>query len=77
MNSERCQIVVDELANPLTLLVRSGYLIPPLTEMIVAQKCINILIIPWRIGTLKYLEIKVEEWPSRAKWGQLGPNGAK
>ena len=32
---------------------------------------------PWRIGTLKYLEIKIEEWPSRAKWGQSGPNGAK
>ena len=31
----------------------------------------------WRIGTLKYLEIKVEEWPSRAKWGQAGPNRAK
>ena len=35
------------------------------------------MITPWRIGTLKYLEIKVEEWPSRAKWGQAGPNGAK
>ena len=32
---------------------------------------------PWRIGTLKYLEVKIEEWPSRAKWGQLGPNDAK
>ena len=32
---------------------------------------------PWRIGTLKYLEIKIEEWPNRAKWGQSGPNGAK
>ena len=30
----------------------------------------------WRIGTLKYLEIKIEEGPSRAKWGQMGPNGA-
>ena len=28
---------------------------------------------PWQIGTLKYLEIKIEEWPSRAKWGQSGP----
>ena len=25
----------------------------------------------------QYLEIKIEEWPSRAKWGQSGPNGAK
>ena len=32
---------------------------------------------PWRIGTLKCLEIKIEEWPNRAKWGQSGPNGAK
>merc|ERR1712208_260699 len=32
---------------------------------------------PWRIGTLKYLEIKIEEWLNRAKWGQSGPNGAK
>ena len=32
---------------------------------------------PWRIGTLKYLEVKIEEWPSRAKWGQAGPNRAK
>ena len=32
---------------------------------------------PWRIGTLKYLEIKIEEWPSRAKWGQSGPIRAK
>ena len=32
---------------------------------------------PWGIGTLKYLEIKIEEWPSRAKWGQAGPDGAK
>ena len=32
---------------------------------------------PWQIGTLKYLEIKIEEWPSRAKWGQSGPNRAK
>ena len=31
----------------------------------------------WRIGTLKYLEIKIEEWPSKAKRGQSGPNGAK
>ena len=36
-----------------------------------------ILDTPWRIGTLKYLEIKIEEWPSRAKLGQSGPNGAK
>ena len=28
-------------------------------------------------GTLKYLEVKIEEWPSRAKWGQAGPNRAK
>ena len=35
------------------------------------------LLTPWRIGTLKYLEIKSEEWPNRAKWGQSGPNGAK
>ena len=26
---------------------------------------------------LKYLEIKIEEWANRAKWGQSGPNGAK
>ena len=32
---------------------------------------------PWRIGTLKYLEVKIEEWPSRDKWGQSGPNRAK
>ena len=32
---------------------------------------------PWRIGTLKYNEIKIEEWPSWAKWDQSGPNGAK
>ena len=32
---------------------------------------------PWRIGTLKYLEVKIEEWPSRAKWGRSGPNVAK
>ena len=32
---------------------------------------------PWRIGTLKYLEIKIEEWPSRANWDQSGPNRAK
>ena len=31
----------------------------------------------WRIGTLKYLEIKIEKWPSRAKWGQAGQDGAK
>ena len=30
-----------------------------------------------RIGTLKYLEIKIEEWQSRANWGQVGSNGAK
>ena len=38
------------------------------------------LILPWRIGALKYLIIKIKEWPSRAKWakrGQTGPNGAK
>ena len=35
---------------------------------------------PWRIGTLKYLEMKIKKWPSRANWGQArpnGPNGAK
>ena len=32
---------------------------------------------PWRISTLKYLEVKIEEWPSRAKWGQAGSNRAK
>ena len=32
---------------------------------------------PWLIGALKYLEIKIEEWQSRAKWGQSVPNGAK
>ena len=32
---------------------------------------------PWRIGTLKYPEVKIEEWPSRAKWGQLGSNRTK
>ena len=32
---------------------------------------------PWRIGTLKYLEVKIEEWPSRAKWGQAGSSRAK
>ena len=29
------------------------------------------------LSTLKYLEIKIEEWPSRDKWGQVGPNKAK
>ena len=29
------------------------------------------------LHTLKYLEIKIEEWPSRAKLGQAGPSGAK
>ena len=32
---------------------------------------------PWRIRNLKYLEIEIEEWPSRAKWGQAGPNRTK
>ena len=32
---------------------------------------------PWRIRTLKYLERKIEEWPSRAKWGQAGSNRTK
>ena len=32
---------------------------------------------PWRIRNLKYLEIKIEERPSRAKWGQAGPNRTK
>ena len=32
---------------------------------------------PWRIGTLKYLEMKIEKWPSRVKWGQAGAYGAK
>ena len=35
------------------------------------------MLTPWRIGTLKYLEVKIEEWPSRAKWGQAGPNRSK
>ena len=30
-----------------------------------------------RIRNLKYLEIKIEEWPNRAKWDKAGPNGAK
>ena len=33
----------------------------------------------YAILTNWYLEIKIEEWPSRAKWGQTGqmvPNGA-
>ena len=32
---------------------------------------------PWRIRNLKYLEMKIEEWPSRAKWGQAGQNRVK
>ena len=32
---------------------------------------------PCQIGTLKYLEIKIEEWPSRARGGQAGPNRVK
>ena len=35
---------------------------------------------PWRIGTLKYLEIEIKKWPSgarRGKWGQIGTNGTK
>ena len=32
---------------------------------------------PWRIRNLKYHEMKIEEWPSRAKWGQVGQNRAK
>ena len=32
---------------------------------------------PWRIGTLKNLEIEIEKWPSRADRGQAGPNGDK
>ena len=32
---------------------------------------------PWRIRNLKYLEIKIEEWPNRAKLCQMVPNGAK
>ena len=32
---------------------------------------------PWRIRNLKYLEIEIEEWLSRAKWGQAGPNRTK
>ena len=31
---------------------------------------------PWRIGTLKYLEIEIEKWPSGAMWGQMGQNWA-
>ena len=30
-----------------------------------------VLTTPWQIDT------KIEEWPSRAKWVQAGPNGAK
>ena len=35
---------------------------------------------PCRIGTLKYLEMEIEKWPSGArqgKLGQTGPNGTK
>ena len=32
---------------------------------------------PWRIHNLKYLEMKIEEWPNGAKQGQTGTNGAK
>ena len=35
------------------------------------------MLTPWRIRNLKYLEMKIEEWPRRAKWGQAGPNRAK
>ena len=31
---------------------------------------------PWRIRNLKYLEMKIEEWPSRVKRGQMGSNGS-
>ena len=27
---------------------------------------------PWRIGTLKYLEIKIKKWPNRVRRGQGG-----
>ena len=30
----------------------------------------------WRIRNLMYLDMKIEEWPSRAKLGQAGPNRA-
>ena len=35
---------------------------------------------PWQIGTLKFIEIKIEKLPIRvtqAKQGQTGPSGAK
>ena len=41
------------------------------------ERQITVLNTPWRIGTLKYLEVKIEEWPSRSKLGQAGPSGAK
>ena len=28
---------------------------------------------PWRIGTLKYLEMQIEKCPSRVKQGQWNP----
>ena len=36
----------------------------------------NATISPLRIGTLKYLEINIEKWPSGAKQGQPGPSRA-
>ena len=29
------------------------------------------ILLPLGIGALKYLEIKIKEWPSRVKWGQM------
>ena len=48
-----------------------------ISKFIRVHEVFNATISPWRIGTLKYLEIKIEEWPSRAKLGQAGPNRAK
>ena len=41
------------------------------------QSDLSVSVSPWRIRTLKYLEMKIEEWPSRAKWGQAGSNRTK
>ena len=40
------------------------------------SQCPSVLV-PWRIGTFKYLEIIIEKKPNVAEWGQTSPNGSK
>ena len=53
------------------------YSIPEIKEFFVSKKYRDSFKPPRRIRTLKYLEMKIEEWPSRAKWGQAGSNRTK